>query len=360
MPLVRRSGVTYFRGGCSISDKINAEIVAACRKNGLKWLIIPANEDWSTTPEQTAARVAWFAANGADVVYGFEGVNEPNHERAGGPPPADWLQRTMAHQKAMWDAVKKFPSLAHAIVLGPSMHGTVTTEQDYVNLKAAGILGLQHKTPVHSYMGGDLPLRGLDPRLAMIRKVYGAATKFHVTETGWHNALETTTGHRPASEEACKIYGPRAVLMFAALGIPGVRFEFLDDPDPMPKNNQEANFGVMRVGDSGDVSTWAPKEEFVTVMNLLTALEDPGPDYTPADVPVKVEAPADVWWKVFAKRDGSAKVYLFRNVPVWDPNARVMLPVPGRVPVKITDAQGLREVQVNASVMAVTLRTATV
>jgi len=46
------------------------------------------------------------------VVIGIEGVNEPNHERSGGSPPADWPERTVAIQKIIWDfGLWRTPSL---------------------------------------------------------------------------------------------------------------------------------------------------------------------------------------------------------------------------------------------------------
>ncbi len=356
MKKVAEGGFTYFRGAMSERAAVNAPVVAAARKYGLKWLMLPTQEDWSVTPAMIAERVKWVAENAADVFYGFEGVNEPNHERSGGTPPADWPERTVALQRAIWIEWAKYPQLANGLIVGASLHAVVATVAQYDRLKALGILQYQHVVGIHSYFGGDAPLRGLDARLKMVRDSYGTTTKFIVTETGWHNALTTTAGHRPISEEAAATYGPRAVLMLGQLGIRGCRYELLDDPDAGAKDAHESNFGIIGVGATIDPAAWRNKPEFFTVGDLLRDLADPGPGAAPIDVPVKVEAPSDVWWCVTAKKDGTAKVRMFRNVPVWDPSARTMLLPPANVNVTITDKAGPRTIAVGPSVRSVALR----
>jgi hypothetical protein len=58
---------------------------------------------------------------------------------------------------------------------------------------------------------------------------------------------------------------------------------------------------------------------------------------------------------VTRKRDGSATLWLWRNVSVWDAAERAPLTVEA-TPVKVTDAVGVRTVQVAGEVVSLALR----
>ena len=60
-------------------------------------------EDWSLTEPELRARLIHVRDNAADVCLAIQGVNEPNHERTGGAPPADWAAPAVRFQKILWD-----------------------------------------------------------------------------------------------------------------------------------------------------------------------------------------------------------------------------------------------------------------
>ncbi len=92
-----------------------------------------------------------------------------------------------------------------------------------------------------------------------------------------------------------------------------------------------------------DTSKWRAKPEVNSVGNLLRALFDPGPAYTPA--PIRVRIVGDVASAVTGKRDRTATAWL------W---------VAGDTPIQasVTDSQGTRTFQVTKNLTRVPLRRA--
>ncbi|QNN54034.1 hypothetical protein [Nocardioides mesophilus] len=379
-------GVTLFRGLYNPQNAGCQKAVAASRRYGVKWLmtIVPEANDKPTdqSVDTTAAIVRQIAATCPDVCYGIEGINEPNHNRGGSfPVPLDWATAyTAPHQKAIWEGVQESEALSQVLVLGPSLHDQAAAAsyddaepsggaEHYHQLADAGVGDWQDRAGVHFYPAGEPPLTDIDRRLQHLLDAFGADTPLYMTETGYHNALyqptnaggtyrsgEESIGHRPTSEGATATYIDRAVLQLADRGIPCAWYECLDDPDPGPKDVAESNFGLWRV-ETGDPLTWTPKQAVGKLTRLLDALDEPdGPSYVPDPVRLGVEAAADdVAFVVAARRNGSATVFLFRDLSVWDPFTRTPIEV-APVAVTVTDRRGPRTVEVSAEVTSLPLR----
>lgn len=362
-------GATYFRGSYSPTSKGTIAAIAAARKYHMKWLMVVVEEDGTSPTTQslaeTEARVKHIAANASDVVYAIQGLNEPNHNRDGGVVPANWAQVATDHQRVIWQTAKLQPALAKVPILGPSLQEinaeasyTGTAEggpRQYHQMVDAGVLHYQDYAGTHSYSGGGLPTNNLQGRLDRIRSAYGADYPIWIDESGYHNAVATTAGHRPASEAAAATYAPRLLLEFAGQrGLRVSRFEALDDVDPDAKDVHESNFGLWRVG-SADPATWVEKPEVTAMRTTLDKLEDPGTAYTPNPVTLGLNGPGDMEYLVTRKRDGSATLWLWRNVSVWDAFARTPISVLPR-PVTVTDAAGVHTVEVAGEVVSMPLR----
>jgi hypothetical protein len=177
-----------------------------------------------------------------------------------------------------------------------------------------------------------------------------------ITEWGYHNALNTRSGHKPASESAAATYGPRGLLQFAQRGIPLVRYEVFDDPETALVA-EESHFGIYSVKsvDGDPETTWRPKPEVAAIKNLLAELDDPGREYRPEPVGLIVEGSSDVRHVVTCKRNGEATLHVWRELSVWDPNGRKSLPV-AATDVLVTDRIGARTFAVSADVTSVRLR----
>ena len=277
------------------------------------------------------------------------------------------------------------PSLAGVEVIGPSLHDVASRSSyqggepsggaaHFEQLAATGIAQWQDRLGLHSYPNAGPPLEGLDERLALVRDAFGADVLVHVTETGYHNALEQSTntegtyrpeeeslGPRPTSEEAAAVYLRRAALQYAALGLPWVLYELLDDPDPAPKDQAEANFGLWRAT-SAVPSTWSRKPAAVGLATLLDSLgaADPAtisdraqvPEMPPVRLEVSSPSGSSVQCVLTSADDGRLTAHLFRDVPMMDPATRAALEVES-VPVTVETAAGRWSADVGADVTSI-------
>ena len=355
LPLLKASGAAYFRGRYSPSAANNKQVIEFCRANGIKWLMTLLPEDWSVSEAELKARLIHLRDNAADVCLGIEGVNEPNHERDGGAPPADWAARAVRYQKVLWDFRNATPSMKHVKVISPSLWigSGKYVEEHFKALAAAGVTRYIDYAGMHSYPGGQSPDNRLDTRMGWVRDYWGENIPYWGTETGYSNALNGTTGFKPAPEEAAAVYGPRSILSYFERGAMSARFELLDDPEPALRD-QEAHFGLVRTP-SLDPSTWTVKPEFDAVRAFQERLVDPVASYTPVPVGLQVTAPADVKWMVVQKSDGSNRILAYRNVSVYDTVTKTVLN-PGTVPVTVTDRRGTRVLEVGPNVRCIWVR----
>lgn len=256
-----------------------------------------------------------------------EGPNE--YDQSGDPL---WAPNLRDYQRRLHTAVKSDPGLAHLPVLAPSLvwsgqHdelGDLTDALDFGNK--------------HPYPGGDMPEANLTAELGTAAKVSGARPVW-ATESGYHNALATTGGHRPISEVGAGTYVPRMYLEYFRRGIPRTfSYELVDQsPDP-DRRNQERNFGLLR-------NDYSPKPSFSSLKNLTALLADRGPAQPVQPLELSIDgAPDDLRKLVLQKRDGTYYIVLWRAVRIWDPVARRALATDRRsVVLRVPDARGEAE-----------------
>jgi hypothetical protein len=356
LPLLKATGAAYFRGRYSPSSPNTAEVTKFCRANGIKWVMTLLPEDWSMTEAELQSRLAHIRDNAADVCLAIEGINEPNHERNGGTPPADWAVRAVRYQKVLWDFRNATRSMRHVKVISPSLWigGGQHVHKDFKALADAGITRYIDYAGMHSYPGGAKPDNKLDTRLGWVRELWGDNIPYWATETGYTNALNTTSGAKPAPEDVAAIYGPRSILTYFEHGAMSTRFELLDDPNAS-LTDQEAHFGLVRTP-ALNPSTWTLKPEFDAIRAFQERLVDPVGSYEPVPVRLRVNAPPDVKWMVVQKSNGSNRILAFRDVSVYDAVTKTRLN-PGAVPLTVTDRRGTRVVDVGPNVRGIRIRT---
>lgn len=314
--LVDSLGANYFRSMYAHTLSSNTVAIGEARRLGLGWLATVCPEDWVQTDAQLIARLQHIRDNAADVVVAIEGVNEPNHERSGGPPPADWPQRTLRVQKIIWDYVQA--NMPHIKVVGPSLHASVSTvHEDHIALGNLGIGYLMGYAGLHRYFGGRYPDYLIDERIGWIRDEWGPNLPVWVTETGYTNCVNNTTQHKPVPEGVSAAYGPLTVLEFFTRNCRSTRYELLDDPDP-EKNDVESNFGLWRTPNLSPL-TWTEKPEAGVMRGFLAGLADPGPAFTPTAVQLRVSGPTNMKSLVVGKRDGSHQLLLWQSAGIFDP-----------------------------------------
>jgi hypothetical protein len=356
-------GVAYFRGNFDQANPGVRNAVSAARRYGVKWVMIVVPEDSNTPTKQTVAAtqttVQYIARNCADVCMAIEGLNEPNHNRGGAATVSGWETVALNHQQAIWQTARAHQQLDGVPIIGPSLHDTEAARNGgahYKLLERSGIARYQDYLGMHRYPSGGVPTDGLDGRLQYVYGAFGPQYPVWITEWGYHNALDTTAGHKPTSEEAAATYGPRGLLQFAERGIPLVRYELLDDPDTTQAEH-ESHFGLYGVKSvAGDpATTWRTKPEAEAMKRLLRSLKDPGGSYVPGPVGLSVTGTSDVRYVVTRKRNGEATVHLWRELSVWDPKGEKALRA-AATDVVVEDRIGARTVVVDAEVTSLGLR----
>ena len=152
-----------------------------------------------------------------------------------------------------------------------------------------------------------------------------------MTETGYHNGVNGTVGHQPASERAAGIYMPRLFLDDFRRGIArSFSYELLDQRDDPSQTDIEAAFWaaaqrlLQEAGGTGD------RTADRTARRPRPPLSFPGElDYSLEGAPATTEQLLPL-----QKRDGSFYLVLWNRVSVWDQATRSDLDPPA-VPIAI-------------------------
>lgn len=261
------------------------------------------------TPEQL---VSVAASQLGGTVDSFEGVNEWNFK--GG---SNWAAEVRAHQQRLYRAVHANSKTAQIPVLGPAISANVSNLRSQIgNLSAYLDYGNGHLYP-----GGYCPSRIINDQLASMRIISGNKPAMF-TETGYHNALNDPSGHRPATETVAGIYGPRLLAEHFFRGEARIYIYDMADDKPNPSlNDHEDHLGLLR----NDLSE---KPIFGSIRNLLRLTSDPGPSFTTRSLNYSITgAPSDLRQVLLQKRNGQFLLLLWRDVSIWDPMKKVNVSV---------------------------------
>jgi hypothetical protein len=257
--------------------------------------------------------------------------NEPDLE-----PVSDWVTKTRDYQRELYTRVKGDPALAHLPVLGPSL----------VNRESRDMLGdlspYLDRGNLHPYPGGSLPLANLDDEKWLASKVSGSKPLV-TTEVGYHTDLAYDGAHRPVSEAAKAVYTPRLVLESFLGGIERTYlFQLIDPWSP----EEAASLGVPGPDNAFGLldSNLTRKPSFLSLRNLMRAVDSgSAPVTVPGGLRYGLEgAGPDVKQLLLRSADGSYALVLWRQVSVWDRNAkRDLSPTPDQLDVVLGEPIGL-------------------
>jgi hypothetical protein len=248
---------------------------------------------------------------GAPAIESFEGLNE--HDLSG---RSAWASETRTFQIALYAAAKADARSAGIPVFGPSMGqpghaGSVGSLSGYLD-----------DGNIHPYPGGKVPLANLTAHETQTTVISGVHP-WMVTETGYHNALTSSSDNRPVSEDAAARYIPRLVLQnyLANIGRTYL-YEMIDEgSDPA---EQEQNFGLLR-------NNGTPKPAFTALRNLLGLLSDPGPAIEPSPLLAAISGDTvGVSWTIFSKRNGEHYVVFWQEVSSFDLGSLTLLNPPAK------------------------------
>ncbi len=344
-------GVTSFRGLYAAGLPQTLAVVAEARRLGLSWDMVVA-PDRSTTATEIDRTLRHIAANAADVCLSVKGLNEPNHVRGVGPVSGDWETDTLRVQRAIWNAVRAQPRLSRVTVVGPTLQDVYAERADYQRLADRGLLQVMDVGAIHRYPGGRYPDYLLDDRLSMLRQTW-PGKQIWIAETGYTNAVASTSGARSVPESVAAAYAPSVLLEAVDRGCRTAFFEALDDPDAGAKDDTEANFGLFAT-QAGEGPPWRAKPIVASLRAMLTQLRDPGPAFTPAQIGFRASGPSDLRTTLTAKRDGTVTAHLRRATDCYDPDRRAPISV-SAARVKVETAAGVRYVDIDHRVTSLRL-----
>ena len=257
-------------------------------------------------PAKIDAEIAGLRA-AAPAIAAIEGPNEYDLFHDDREP--DWPAARRRYHQAVVAKVKADPALRHLPVIAPSL----TSEKAYEALGSMdewidfACIHLYQSTRHPGTLGwGDNGYGSIDWALARLVARQSPARKPVIsTEAGYL----TRTGDA-LSEAADGIYTPRMFAEFFRRGFARTfKYELFGD-----------EYGLLRE----DLSE---RPAFAAMKNLIALMRDPGPAFSPAALRLTVTGPPDLRQMLFQKRDGTFLLMLWREVSVWEPNAKKDLDV---------------------------------
>jgi len=313
--MLGRLGVHHIRDAVAAPGSQLAAGLQAAAGQGITATL--ATSDVAVPPSQSVADSLRVLRGSIDA---FEGPNEIDNSGI-----SKWPQIVEAYMPALAAAVhQQAPGVA---VIGPSL--LYPSNRRLVS----GLPGLFNE---HPYPLGGPPEPALGRAISELPP-NARRTGVVFTETGYHNALHSSVGPPPVSEQAAGIYLPRLLLANFAAGIRATFiYELLDEKPDFNLADPEQHFGLLR----NDLS---PKPAFLAIQTLIAALRDsPGSGHAPwPRVQSRVGNPT--WQLRLVRPDASQVLALWRPVSVWDQSTRKTL-TPTVQPVDLSFARGARDI----------------
>lgn len=261
-------------------------------------------------------------SNPTKVFSAFEGINEPNND--GVPWIAETRQKTNDIRRYR-DAY----GLKQVPLLGPSMcrinsngiEGWDTQEQSRNLGDLSSVLDFGN---IHVYPRGRTPSTDIDMFVGYQRPVCDDLPMI-CSEGGYFTADGYTGGAFNTPETVVAVYQPRHIMEHWWRGTTRYYiYELLDRPDPTG-TDRLSSFGLLSVGSTG--TTWSPKPHYHALKNLISIMSDPGAPHSVPGMNLSVSGVPDLRTSLFAKRDGSRYLAMWRDVDCWDPVKNVPIDV---------------------------------
>jgi hypothetical protein len=305
-------GVRHVRDNLNMSVPQAFPAMREIASAGIRFdLIMGRPGSWQTPAKLVETIAAEFPTG---VVESLEGANEYNLDENA----LDWALELRTHQQDLWEAAKANPVTAGLPILAPAL-GQRTGFDQIADLGQYADYG-----NAHLYPGGRPPSWGID-WLTAAEAIVVPGQPVMYTESGYHNAMNTTSGHNPTPESVVGGYAPRLLLEHYLRGTKRVyNYELLDErPDP-EKTDHEAAFGLLR-------NDFSPKPSYTALRNLLDLVADPGPAFTPGRLGYTIAgATSDLRQVLVQKRSGEFVLLLWRDQSLYDPSTGQVRAVPPR------------------------------
>lgn len=189
---------------------------------------------------------------------------------------------------------------------------------------------------IHSYPGGVTPeatehgppwsLQGwMDNATVPV----GSGSPMTATETGYHNATSTSSGHIPASETADGKYMSQMFFSYQRLGVHRIyKYELVNQTNEPTLTDIEKHFGLLR-------NDLTQKPSYVSINRIMDLLSDPTPAYLTRLNHTVTSTPANFKSYLIQKSDGSHWLAMWNDISVWDTVTKTDL-TPSDVTVTVT------------------------
>lgn len=256
---------------------------------------------------------------GAEKVTAIEGINEPNLFFGN----EDWKTIARSFQRQMYQTFKadqataELPFIAPALVI---LDPEARAANEFGDLTAFADFG-----NVHNYYGGRNPetngwgengYGGLTFNFERVAAPVSGSKPVMSTETGWHNAAATASGHRYTPEHIVARYMPRLFLHQFNRGVArSYPYEFIDQG--FDQTDLEQTHGLLRRDNTA-------KPAFTALKNLIGILNDRAANFTPGALDYNVSGNvANVQHTLLQKRDGTFYLVLWLGAQRWNPDTQV-------------------------------------
>jgi len=302
-------GVRHVRDNLNLSSPESIPAMRQVAASGVRFnLIMGRPRSWQT-PEVLVQTLANELPTG--VVESLEGANEYNLFAGA----VDWATELRTHQQQLWEAAKANPATAQLPVLAPAL-GQKTGFEQLADLGRYADFG-----NAHLYPGGKQPSYLID-QMTLAEQIVVPGKPVVYTEGGYHNAMNTTSGHRPTPEAVVGSYAPRMLLEHFVRGTSRFyQYELLDQRPDVDQVDHEARFGLLR-------NDFTPKPAYTAMQNLLALAADPGPAFAAGKLGYRLDgAPAGTRQVLVQKRDGEFVLLLWRDVAIFNPTTGQPVPV---------------------------------
>ncbi len=296
-PRLQELGVYHIRDGVKLDDTVTQQKFAELATLGIKSTLVMDPRDQATA--SVAVDIVKAIPTSVEAV---EGPNEwdvwEDLTYKGQPFPTG----VRTFQSELYDAIKADPATTSIDVLSP-------TVALWGNASQLGAVDCDYGA-MHSYPGGEPPTAGLDWNWIPATEKLCPAKPLIATESGWHNALSTSSGQPGVSELAASKYVPRLWLEYFNRGIQRVYLnELINKWD---NNNKEGNFGLLHRDGS-------PKPAFIAIKNLITLLQDTDDQFTPGTLSYAMTGETtNVHHTLLQKQDGRFYLILWQEVPSFN------------------------------------------
>lgn len=295
-PRLLELGVRHIRDGMQVwpATQTKYKELAA---NGIRLTAVCVPTGWyNNAPNWSQTECVTQAGQlGTSVVETFEGMNEVDNTGGSG-----WASKFSTFEKALWSAVKNISTWRSTPVAANSL-------AHYYNASQVGNLSsyMDYGT-MHPYPGGGIPTNGLQLNISNFRLIAGSKPLI-ATETGYHNAVNATSGQPGVSERASGKYYSRLFFEYFNAGVARTyAYDLINDGTA--STNAEHNFGLLRYDGS-------PKPQFTAIKNIIALLKDPGSSFPAGQLNYSLSGSLNnVHRTLLQKRDGRFYLVLWQEV----------------------------------------------